>query len=120
MAKAEFSAGDFITRWFVALALNGYWFLLREAYRMDLHERALRWWSPLRSGRIPLDRLHEIRPAPFGPSAMAFEVGGGPDIPVQANRRFAAFAEQVQAAAPRINVRLIWYLRMAGRFGRSG
>ncbi len=119
LALREPAAAPFGALWLAVLGLNGYWFLVRLAYRVDLHEHAVRWWTPLRSGRIPLDRLHEIRPSQLGHSVVVFEVGGGPAVLVMATRRFVGCAEQVQAAAPRVNVRLNWYLRLVGRFGRN-
>jgi hypothetical protein len=50
LALRDPAAALFGALWLTALGFSGYWFLVRAAYRVDLHEHAVRWWTPLRSG----------------------------------------------------------------------
>jgi hypothetical protein len=80
-----------------------YYLLTRSVYRLDLHERALRWRTSLRSGRIPLHSLREIRPTRG--RGVAFEGTEGRAVHIPALGHFADFATRVQAAAPHVNIR---------------
>jgi hypothetical protein len=108
--------------WFTIFGHGAYVFLVRLGYRMDLHARALHWRSPLRSGRIPLDRLREIGPSLPGRRDVAFKVADGPSVRLMVvyvyRHDFVRFAEWVRAAAPHVDVRPDWYTRPPGRFFR--
>jgi hypothetical protein len=97
------------------------WWLRCVSYRVDLRERTLRWWAPLRSGEIQLDQLRAVVPSRHGfHTADLVSVHGG-RVPVLIRRGFAAFVAEVQAAAPHVTVRLNRYSRMVDRLpGSSG
>ncbi len=98
------------------------WWLRCVSYRVDLRERTLRWWAPLRSGEIPLSQLGAVGPSRHGGfhTADFVSVGGG-RVPVLIRRGFAEFVAEVQAVAPHVTVTLNRYSRMVERLlGSSG
>ena len=43
----------FVAFWIFALLWNGYWFLFRFSYRLDVGDGHVRWRTPLRNGSFP-------------------------------------------------------------------
>jgi hypothetical protein len=109
----------FVLLWIGAVGWNAYWFLLRLCYRLDLDDRTLRWWAPLRRGEIPLDQLREIRPYGFG--TVLFVPAEGRPAAVLVRRGVPAFVAAVQEAAPHVRVTVNRYSRVLDRLpGPSG
>jgi hypothetical protein len=119
LAIEEPAAGLFGVACFVMAGIQGYRFVVRPADRMYLHERALRWRTMFGSGRVPLDRLTVIRASRWGSGLAVVEVGDGSAVEVLVNRHFVRFTERITDVAPHVSVRLDWWQRMIGRFGRS-
>lgn len=105
----------FALLWIAILGWNAYWFLLRLCYRIELREARLCWWAPARRGSLPLDRLRVVRPSRFAFNLAVFESDSGAAVLVLVQRGFAEFAAQVQAAAPKANVRIGRYARIVNR-----
>jgi hypothetical protein len=107
--------------WLAALGWNAYWFLFRLCYRIDLHQNALHWWTPLRHGQLALSSLRAVRPGRLSGQLAIFEAADGPTVVTLARPGFVEFAAAVQAAAPYASVSTSWYARIVGRLpGRSG
>jgi hypothetical protein len=107
----------YVAIWTATVGWVSYWWL-RLCYRVDLDERTVRWRTPLRSGRMPLERLRAVRPHRFfvfflGVSVLEFE--DGPRVPVRVERGFAEFAEHIRAVAPHVTVTVGVYARMLQR-----
>jgi hypothetical protein len=60
--------------WLVALCWNGYWFLLRVVYQLEVRGGVLRWWAPLRSGQAS---------DTTGPGVLAGSLGSPPSAACQ-------------------------------------
>lgn len=111
----------FVLCWIGILCWNAYWFLLRFCYRLDLGEQSPLWWTPVRSGQAPLNRLRAIRPFWIAPNVAVFEFVDGPRILIFITRGLVEFTTHVHAAAPQATVKLGLFARFAERLpGRSG
>jgi hypothetical protein len=53
----------FVLLWLAALAWNGYWFLFRLCYRLELADGVVHWFTPLRSGWVSVAEVRGARPA---------------------------------------------------------
>src|SRR6266487_4146282 len=49
--------------WVAVLCWNGYWFLLRIVYQLEVRGGVLWWWAPLRAGQVPIGEVVAIRPS---------------------------------------------------------
>jgi len=97
------------------------WWLRCVSYRVDLRERTLRWWAPLRSGEIPLNQLRSVDPSRHRFNTADFVSVHTGRVPVLIRRGFAEFVAEVQAAAPHVTVTSNRYSRMVERLpGSSG
>ncbi len=73
----------FVLLWIAALGWNGYWFLLRLCWRLDLADGVVHWFTPLRSGWVSVAEVRGARPA-FNLSSSRFNFVEAIDL---ANRR---------------------------------
>ena len=110
----------FAVLWLGALAWNGYWWLLRFAVELRLTDGMhLEWSAPLRSGRIRIHDLTEIRPMRFGSNGAVFEVEGERSVIVMATKGLRGFTEEISSIRPDLPVRLGrqagWAERMPGQ-----
>lgn len=111
----------FAALWVAALSWNGYWFLLRLVYDLELDGDVVRWRTPLRSGTVPLSDVVELRPSRFGSNAEVFELADRRRLLVFVRKGFRAFADELVARRPGIPVRLGLQARLVERFpGWSG
>ena len=53
----------FAVLWVAVLCWNGYWFLLRIVYQLEVRGGVLWWWAPLRAGQVPIGEVVAIRPS---------------------------------------------------------
>jgi hypothetical protein len=49
--------------WVAAVGWNGYWFLLRFCWRLELADGVVHWFTPLRSGWVSVAEVRGSRPA---------------------------------------------------------
>jgi hypothetical protein len=101
--------------WVLVVIWNGYWFLFRIAYRLDLTESSLAWRTPLRSGTIALIDLVEMRPSRFGSSAEVLRLSDGSKVLVMVRKGFVDFMAEVQAAAPHVEARVGTFAKIGER-----
>jgi hypothetical protein len=95
----------FIAVWYFALVWNGYWFLFRLCYRIELDGGVLRWFTPLRHGAIALSDLVSIGSNPLMYQIAAFRPKNGQRIVVQVRNGLKEFVDEVKAQAPEVVVR---------------
>jgi hypothetical protein len=101
--------------WVLGVIWNGYWFLFRIAYRLDLTESSLAWRTPLRSGTIALIDLVEMRPSRFGSSAEVLRSSDGSKVLVMVRKGFVDFMAEVQAAGPHVEARVGTFAKIGER-----
>lgn len=107
--------------WVAIAVWNGYWFLLRVVYDLELSDGTLTWRTPLRSGAVSVAELGELRPSRFGSNLEIIELVDGSRLVVFVRKGFRAFADQLVAVRPDLPVRLGWQARFAERMpGWSG
>jgi hypothetical protein len=112
--------GWFTTLWIAGVVWNGYWFLLRVVYRLDLSNDQLEWRTPLRHGTVPLSQLREVRSMRGGGNLAVFVTAGGDSPRALVRRGFSEFTATLQQATPGLQVRLGWQGRLAARRGGPG
>jgi len=101
--------------WIAIAAWNGYWFLFRVAYRLNVDHDVLLWSAPLRGGTVPLADIQELRPFRLGSSVEVISQISGPPILVWARKGLRDFADDLCAEAPHIRARFGWYAKLAER-----
>src|SRR4051812_26839451 len=101
--------------WSAIAVWNGYWFLWRVAYQLELDHEQLRWWAPLRRGVIPLAELQELKPFLLGSSVEVFRSSAQPDVLVFVRRGLKDFAGVIKERAPHVAIRFGIYARIAER-----
>jgi hypothetical protein len=111
----------FTALWLLAMGWNAYWWLLRFAVRLDLDDHGyLTWTAPLRSGRLHLTDLIEVRPMRFASNVEVFVSDGHRPILTVATKGLRAFTEEIARQRPDLPVRLGWQARFMERLpGRS-
>lgn len=105
----------FAVLWLLVAVWNGYWFLFRIAYRLDLSESSIRWRAPLRSGTIALSDLVEMRPFRFGSTVEVLCLSDGSKVEVMVQKGFVEFMAEVQAAAPHVQARVGTFAKIGDR-----
>ena len=98
------SSTSFAVLWAVAVCWNAYWFLLRNVYQLEVADGALRWWAPLRSGRVPIGEVVAIRPSRIYGHVVTTKQGTI-SVPF-ASAGFEKLAAALQAAQPMVSVRV--------------
>jgi hypothetical protein len=98
-----------------------YWTLFRIAYRLELTQTELRWYAPLRHGRLALTELREVNPALSvytwgarngGALCEEFTTASGRRVLSWAHRKgFQSFAEDLRHAAPQVRIKVSWTAR---------
>ena len=101
--------------WLAAVGWNAYWWLFRIAAELRIEGSDLCWWTPLRSGRVPLAEVTEIRPWPLASNVGVFRLTTGPSVIVIATKGFRAFTDEIARIRPDLPVRLGWQARLAER-----
>jgi hypothetical protein len=89
----------------LAFVWNGYWFLFRFCYRIELEAGVLRWFTPIRHGELALSDLASIGSNPLLYQIAAFRPRSGQRIVVQVRNGLQEFADEVKAQAPQVVVR---------------
>ena len=111
----------FMLLWLAVLGWASYWWLFRICYRLELDDRMIRWYAPLRRGELALSDLREIVPFRLGSNVAVLKTVQGDSVLVAIRKGFTDFARAVQEAAPQVDVRLGWPARLVERMpGRSG
>jgi hypothetical protein len=105
----------FVVLWLLALVWNGYWFLVRIAYRLDLSDTELLWRTPLRNGAIELADLVEMRPYRLGLSIEVLQLADGSKVLVIVRKGFIDFTKEVNNAAPHVPVRVGAFAKIGDR-----
>lgn len=106
--------------WWAILAWNGNLLLFRYAYRIEATEYELRWWAPLRRGRIPISAVRAVRSQRFGSSTVVIEAYGVKDVRTFGRRGIMEFTEELVRLAPDGQVEFGWQMRIGHRWGPSG
>ena len=111
--------------WLAALGWNGYWFLLRFAWRLAVANGEFHWQAPLSSGSTPLGDLRRARPSHLGSNVEVFELVGRRPVLVFASHGLQAFVDELKAVHPGVETRVGWQARLLERGprwlrGRSG
>jgi hypothetical protein len=105
----------FALLWTAILIWNGYWFLARLCYRLELGDGGLYWYTPLRHGHIPLSELRTLTPFRLAAQIHVISSTTGRPVLVWAGKGFTEFAGHVQQAAPHVAVRVGRYARVSER-----
>jgi hypothetical protein len=105
----------FAAFWLAALVWNGYWFLFRVAYQLDLTEHEICWRTPLRSGSIALTDLVELRPHRFGSSIEVIQLASGTKVLVMVRKGFVDFMMEIQRLAPQVHARVGAFAKLGNR-----
>jgi hypothetical protein len=105
-----------------------YWTLFRIAYRLELTQTELRWYAPLRHGRLALTELREVNLAlsaytwgnRYSALCEEFTTASGPRVLSWAHRKgFQSFAEDLRRAAPQARIEVSWTARCFQRVPQS-
>lgn len=96
----------FIALWIAIAIWNGYWFLFRIAYHLEVNDQTLRWRAPFRQGTVSLLDISELRPSRFGSNIELFELASGTRSLVFVRKGFRAFADELVELRPGLPVRL--------------
>jgi hypothetical protein len=111
----------FLLLWIAIAIFNGYWFLFRIVYELELDDQILRWRTPLRRGSVALLDIAELRPFRLGSNIEIIELDDGTRLRVFVRKGFRAFADELAAQRPGLPVRLGFQARMTERMpGWSG
>ena len=105
----------FVGLWLLALAWNGYWWLFRIAYRLDLTQTDLAWRAPLRQGSLRTADLVEMRPYVFGSSIEVIVPSEGAKVLVLVRKGFVDFMREVETVAPQVRTRVGLYAKLSER-----
>jgi hypothetical protein len=92
--------------WTAMVGLNGYWFLLRSVYQLEVRGGVLWWWAPLRSGQVPLTQVVAVRPARVDMIGHVVATRQGTIWVTFATPGFAEFAAALGAVQPTVSVRV--------------
>src|SRR6185437_9865025 len=66
--------------WFAILLWNGYWFLFRISYRIELEGDRVRWFTAFRHGEFAIDELTSIGAPPLMYQLSIFKRRSGPSV----------------------------------------
>jgi hypothetical protein len=92
--------------WVAVLGWNGYWFLLRIVYQLEVAGGVLGWRAPLRAGQVPIGEVVAIRPSRVAMLGHVVTTRRGTIWVTFATPGFAEFAAALQAAQPMLSVRV--------------
>lgn len=90
----------------MALCWNGYWFLLRIVYQLEVRGGVLWWWAPLRSGQVPITEVVAVRPSRVAMTGHVVATRRGRIWVPFATPGFGEFAAALQAVQPTVSVRV--------------
>lgn len=98
----------------VVLAILSHVYLWRTAVALEIRDDQLSWRTPLRRGAMPLSDVRSIQPTAAGKGVLAtITAEGQQPLMVWATKGFPAFADQIVAAAPGVQVAHGRYVRVA-------
>ena len=98
------SSASFAVLWAAAVCWNGYWFLLRIVYQLEVADGVLRWRAPLRAGHVPIGEVVAIRPSRIYGHVVTTR--RGTILVAFASAGFEEFAAALQATQPMVSVRV--------------
>ena len=90
----------------LAAGWNAYWWLLRIAYRLELRDGELRYFTPLRRGSRPVAEVTQLRPVRFGPGWQLVQFTDGTKVIFAARRGLTGLIADIEAQAPHVHGRL--------------
>jgi hypothetical protein len=96
----------FVLGWIAILGWNGYWFLLRIVYQLEVRGGVLWWRAPLRSGQVPITEVVAVRPSRVAVTGHVVTTRRGTILVTFATPGFAEFAAALQAVQPTVSVRV--------------
>ncbi len=96
----------FVLLWMAVFGWNGYWFLLRIVYQLEVRGGVLWWWAPLRSGQVPIAEVVAVRPSRVAVTGHVVATRRGTIWVTFATPGFAEFAAALQAVQPTVSVRV--------------
>ncbi|MDE0802489.1 MAG: hypothetical protein OSA99_04110 [Acidimicrobiales bacterium] len=112
--------GWFTATWLGILTLNAWGWFWWISLELTLEDRDLIWSCILRTGRVGLDDLTEIRPMRLASNVAVFKVSGGRSIIIMAGKGIREFTNEISKVRPDLPVRLGWQARVVERMpGRS-
>ena len=103
----------FTILWLFAMAWNAYWFLTRFAIQLSIDGGSLCWSAPVRSGRVLISEIVEVRPMRFASNVEVFVCRGRRPILVMATKGLRAFSDELVRQRADLPVRLGWQAKIA-------
>jgi hypothetical protein len=97
---------SFALLWTAILIWNGYWFLLRIVYQVEVGAGVLSWRAPLRSGQVPVTEVVAIRPSSL--AGHIVQTRRGKIVVAFSTMGFDEFGAALRALEPSISVRVGW------------
>jgi hypothetical protein len=96
----------FALLWIAIVCWNGYWFLLRIVYQLEVAGGVLWWRAPLRSGQVPITEVVAVRPSRVAVTGHVVATRRGTILVAFATPGFAEFAAALRAVQPTVSVRV--------------
>ena len=109
----------FMAFWALIVISNGYTFLFRLSYRIELEGDLLRWYTPFRQGAFGLDELGSISSSMFS-NVLRFKRSSGSGVIMLCRRGLVEFADEVQSRAPAVTVNAGRYDAFGHDYGWNG
>ena len=94
----------FMALWLAIGLWNGYFWLIRVAYKIELDDGELFWFAPFRHGRLPIAELRSIERSALSRQLVRLTPTDGASVIIRNHREFSSLVADILAVHPDVEV----------------
>jgi len=94
----------FMLLWLAICLFNGYVWLIRVAYKIELDHGDLFWFSPFRRGSIPISEIQSIERCALSSQLVRLTPADGASVIIRNHREFSSLVADILAVHPGVTV----------------
>jgi 1-acyl-sn-glycerol-3-phosphate acyltransferase len=94
----------FMLLWFVVLLWNCYFWLFRTAYKVEIRDSELLWFTPFRRGGFPVTELRSITRTAMSKQLVRLTRTDGSSVIIRNHREFPKLVADVMSLNPHVDL----------------